>query len=271
VPRPPDPPPVWGHATPYAPPAWGHATPYAPPPWGHATPYAPPAWGTGQPYPPYPPRPKPTDGVAIAALVTGALGIWPAAIVCGFVGIRRTRRFAPLQGRGFAIAGTILGFLGLLGTAVLVTVLVVVAHTQNARDTVALLRGDRIRTADLKRGDCFQTPQDLTFGIFSTVAKQDCTSSHSTEAIARSSLYADGPYPGQDVLRTRSDSDCSEALSEVQHQHPDAARVVLLQMVPSRRAWESGHATVICAVLDPTGPRIAKLTDFPPGLFDSKT
>ncbi len=64
------------------------------------------------------PRPR-TSGTAIASLVCGLLGCIPfltglAAVVLGIFGIRSTRD--PLvTGRGMAIAGLILGALGLVG------------------------------------------------------------------------------------------------------------------------------------------------------------
>ncbi|MEV7971689.1 DUF4190 domain-containing protein [Cellulomonas sp. NPDC089187] len=66
----------------------------------------------GAPYPP--PHSHTTDGVSIAALVTGIIGTGPVALVLGIIGLRRTgagRR----GGRGFAIAGTVLGAVGILG------------------------------------------------------------------------------------------------------------------------------------------------------------
>jgi hypothetical protein len=230
----------------------------------------PPPWTPGPAYP----RRKPIDGVSVAALITGILWLWPVALVCGLLGIRRTRNGAPQQGRGLAIAGTILGVLGAVAMvliAVLVTGIVVVAHTQAARNAVGVLRGERLRTADLDRGDCFKMPVNLTFNVFSTVAKQDCSTAHSAETIARSSAFADGPYPGTDLLRARANSDCEAALVEIQDKHPKAARLQLLQLVPSHRAWTSGRSTIVCAVIDPNGPIIGPLTDFPRGLAGTTT
>jgi len=61
-----------------------------------------------------------TDGVSIAALVTGLLCCAPVSFILGIVGIRRTKG-GQRKGRGFAIAGLVLGIIGLLawiGTAI---------------------------------------------------------------------------------------------------------------------------------------------------------
>jgi hypothetical protein len=71
-----------------------------------------------QPYPPYAPYPpaRPTNGLAIAALVCGAAqfvtGItFIPAIICGHLARRQIRRTGE-QGDGMALAGLILGYVG---------------------------------------------------------------------------------------------------------------------------------------------------------------
>lgn len=58
-----------------------------------------------------------------AAWVTGALGLWPAAIPLGHLGIAAAKR-SDANRRGFAVAGAILGYVGLLITALLIWVVV---------------------------------------------------------------------------------------------------------------------------------------------------
>ncbi|WP_188111411.1 DUF4190 domain-containing protein [Nocardioides antri] len=57
-------------------------------------------------------QPK-TDGVSIAALVTGLICCAPVSLILGFVGLGRTKG-GQRKGRGMAITGIILGLLGLL-------------------------------------------------------------------------------------------------------------------------------------------------------------
>lgn len=95
--------------------------------------------GGGYPQAPYSPNqyqaaPR-TDGVSIAALVTGILGTGVVALILGIVGLRRTKKNGT-QGRGFAIAGVVLGGLGVLSWIV-VGVLIgtaVVAHNNEMAD-----------------------------------------------------------------------------------------------------------------------------------------
>ncbi|GAA5112819.1 DUF4190 domain-containing protein [Haloechinothrix salitolerans] len=81
-------------------------------------PYQPPQ----QPYPYYPPPPPPrTDGFAVASLVLGILWIWwlgsILAVIFGHVALSRADNEG-YAGRGLAVAGLVLGYIG-VGTLVL--------------------------------------------------------------------------------------------------------------------------------------------------------
>ena len=76
----------------------------------------------GYPQQPYAPAPeaKKTNGIAIASLICGVLSCIPvinlAAIVLGIIGIRKSSK-PQGSGKGMAIAGLILGVIGVLGWA----------------------------------------------------------------------------------------------------------------------------------------------------------
>jgi Domain of unknown function (DUF4190) len=105
---------------------------YSPPPgqqyYGPQPPYPP----YQQPYPPYPPYAPapPTNGLAIAALVCGVGGFvvglsFIPAIICGHLARRQIRQTGE-QGAGLALAGLILGYVGIALFAALVAVFAVV-------------------------------------------------------------------------------------------------------------------------------------------------
>ena len=109
---------------------------YSPPPgqqnYGPQPPY--PAYQ--QPYSPYPPAP-PTNGLAIAALVCGVGGFvvglsFIPAIICGHLARRQIRETGQ-QGAGLALAGLILGYVGIILFIALVALIAVamtkVSHT----------------------------------------------------------------------------------------------------------------------------------------------
>ena len=82
------------------------------------------------------PASKPTDGFAIASLVTSLVGLLPVGIVLGFVARRRIRRSeGRLGGDGLATAGIASGFAFLaLGAVVVVLSLTGALDDSNARD-----------------------------------------------------------------------------------------------------------------------------------------
>jgi Domain of unknown function (DUF4190) len=106
---------------------------YSPPPgqpyYGPQPPY-PAAQPPYPPYPPYAPAP-PTNGLAIAALVCGVGGFvigvsFIPAIICGHLARAQIRRTGE-QGGGMALAGLIIGYVGIALFAVLVAAFIVIA------------------------------------------------------------------------------------------------------------------------------------------------
>jgi hypothetical protein len=97
-------------------------------PWSN---YPPPAYPPPAYQPPYQPAPpsKSTNGLAIASLVLGVLWIWGLgsilAVIFGYVSLRQIRQRGE-NGHGLALAGLILGIVGVVG-AILLTVLIIVA------------------------------------------------------------------------------------------------------------------------------------------------
>jgi uncharacterized protein DUF4190 len=97
---------------------------YPPPPEYAPTPYA-------YPYP-YPQAPG-TSGLAIASLVLGILWIWGVgsllAVIFGHVSRSQIRRGERTGGAGMALAGLILGYIGLAAILVIIIVAVSVSNT----------------------------------------------------------------------------------------------------------------------------------------------
>jgi hypothetical protein len=123
---------------------------YGAPPPGYGAPgYGAPAYGYGQPtaygYGYTVPVAKTTNGLAIAALVLGCLQffLWVLsgipAIICGHIALSQIRRTGQ-EGRGMAIAGLIIGYLGLV-LFVAFVVLVIAAADEIDNDGFQLENG----------------------------------------------------------------------------------------------------------------------------------
>ena len=81
-----------------------------------------------QPQPGQQPTTTTTDGLSIAALVTGLLGLGVVPIILGIMGLRRIRNDGT-GGRGLAIAGIVLGGLEVVAAVTLIAILLVVIVT----------------------------------------------------------------------------------------------------------------------------------------------
>ena len=78
-------------------------------------------------------RPGPTSGFAVAAFVCSLIGLWIAGIPMGYSARGEIDRSdGEKGGRGYATAAIILGWLGLLGTIVIVAVVISAQHKTNA-------------------------------------------------------------------------------------------------------------------------------------------
>ncbi|WP_166785702.1 MULTISPECIES: DUF4190 domain-containing protein [Cryobacterium] len=103
-------------------PAPGAGTPA---PQQQGAPQAAPAYGQ-QPYQQPYAQQSPTEKynvLAIVSLVTSVLGISLAGIICGHIGLSQIGRTGE-KGRGLAIAGLVLGYLGIVAGLVLLVVLI---------------------------------------------------------------------------------------------------------------------------------------------------
>jgi hypothetical protein len=129
--------------------------PSGPPPGWYPDPVAPHArrwWSgvdwTGYTMPGYAvPHQNPTDGLAIASLVTSLCGLSPVGIVLGFIARRRINRSQGARGGGgLALAGIITGFAGLALTAVVVSLAVSGVFDEVNRDDYS---GEEARVADV--------------------------------------------------------------------------------------------------------------------------
>src|SRR4051794_8709584 len=115
--------------------------PPPPPGWQPGFSEVPPPGGSRGPYPAQPPiyyqyvPIQRTSGLAIASMVLGIVWIYwigsILAVIFGHIAISQTRKDATLRGRGMAIAGVVLGYVG-LGVLALIIVFAVAASTSNS-------------------------------------------------------------------------------------------------------------------------------------------
>ncbi|MGF0117883.1 DUF4190 domain-containing protein [Promicromonospora sp. Marseille-Q5078] len=114
------------------------------PPPGSPTPYS--------SYSPYPPSATGTDGVSIAALVTGLLFLGIVPLVLGIVGLRRVRR-SGRPGTGLAVSGIVLGVVSILAWLVGVAFLAFAVNVLDEEGVLDDLGAELSRATATEYGD----------------------------------------------------------------------------------------------------------------------
>lgn len=195
-------------------------------------PYYAPGWA--------PPRPR-IDGVSVAALVTGVLGLGPVALALGLAGLRRTR--AGLRaGRGLAVAGVVLGAVGTLVWLALVGLGVgtalasrpLPADVTSARDAHAV---------QLVTGNCLaELPPD---GAVDRVRVVPCADEHAAQVVTSYEFDAAAGWPGAEQAAERVAAACDLTAQE----QADGLRMVA--WTPTERSWAGGDRTGLCLAVPP--------------------
>ncbi|WP_157882130.1 DUF4190 domain-containing protein [Streptomyces rubellomurinus] len=254
-PQPPPPPlPAGGWAS-VPPSAVSGLQPAPHPPAPHGNPYPYP-----YPYPPAAPSPAPTNGLAVAALVTGLVLAAPVALVLGIVALTQIKRRRE-HGFGMAVAGVVLGA---VGTVVMSLVLGAGDFSPRHDDDLARSGGGKapagaVHWSELKAGDCYNDTGD---GVVANPGGDDtvywvrrvpCAEPHHGEVAGGTDFpTADGSsFPGETVLRSRAAELCRPVLDEYaldQWAVPDGMDDVYLY--PTRTTWGRGDRRVTCAFED---------------------
>lgn len=194
--------------------------------------------------------PRPTDGFSLAALVTGILGTGPVAFALGAIGLHRTGR-AQTAGRGFAIAGIVLGGLQMLATSIAVAWIVGTAVA--GVSILGRLPADPFGTStgpttidDLTAGDCFDSGDDD--GLHGTVERTACADTHDGEVLEVVTL-PDGTYPGGAELETYAEDHCrSDASTAVDDAGLDPDDFEYGYYYPLEQDWADGSRLLQCTI-----------------------
>jgi Domain of unknown function (DUF4190)/Septum formation len=231
---------------------WTVPVPTRPVPTGTAYP-VPPAGQPDATLPPVPPDRTPppgSNGLAIAALCCGLVGIFPlaalAAIVLGVVALSQLQRRIQ-RGRGMAIAGIVLGSLSLVAW---VGFIIYVSNDEPVRDASgAVTQQAETFVDDLKAGDCFSYPGGPQDQV-DLVTVIPCTSPHESQVVVIFEL-PEGPYPGEDKVIDAAEKGCTDKadplLTDQAYEDLEPGLIY-----PDSYAWR-GDRTIICTVEAPSG------------------
>ncbi|MDX3384806.1 DUF4190 domain-containing protein [Streptomyces niveiscabiei] len=202
---------------------------------------APQGWGQGWAPGPYRPA-RQVNGVAISALVLGALCFLPAVgIVLGIIALVQIKRRGE-RGRAMAVIGIVLSSLGLALWLVALT-------TDVARDAVRAIEdaADTTTVSALDTGDCFDLPPGDTIGddVYD-VDEADCERPHDAEIFGIVPVSGD-EFPGRAKLREVGNDQCYD-LKRRYTMDPWAVPddTDWYTLLPERDGWEAGDRAITC-------------------------
>lgn len=211
-----------------------------------AAPDAPPTPYGGQPPYGYAP-PRSTDGVSVAALVTGILGMALVPLGLGIAGVVRTKD-PSRSGRGLAIAGIVLGALSTIAWALFLALVVFVANNDDFRDafTEGYQQGVREELAlGYGAGECFDVPDgavDLT-----DVEPADCEGPHSSEVIGTHDLEGEA-FPGADGIERSFVELCPRTFTVYVGSDYESSSLSMYYAAPDETTWALGDRELVCVV-----------------------
>ena len=197
----------------------------------------------------------PRDGVSVAAVATGAVGLGPVAIALGAVGLRRTTK---QWRRSPAIAGVGLG-LGVLGTLGWIGLGVAASLGAFSGPDLTATPGDvetarTVHASALAEGNCVETvPPQQEVGEVRIVP---CAQPHLAQVLAVED-YPSDTYPGQDPALETATEWCAGLLEE-QGFHADS--VLAWPIVPTPAAWDEEVRTMSCLARSTLGQITGDLT-----------
>lgn len=211
-----------------------------------------PAAGRGAPAPDPSDAPAPrrrTDGVAVAALVTGILGVIPATLVLGPLALIRVGR-SGARGRGMAITALVLTGLWIVATAIAAAA--IITRPPQAKP-VALPQ-----VFSLRAGQCIDSGATAISGVHVV----NCAQAHDAEVFATFRVTG-ARYPGPAALGQRARQGCVGRLSGYLNPQLSATSLAQSYVYPDSGAWSAGERTVVCTVRSTSGPLVGSVRAAP--------
>ncbi len=204
----------------------------------------------GQPPAPRTPAPRRrTDGVAVAALISGIVPAIPVTLVLGPLALIRISR-SGARGRSLAITGLVLA--GLWTVAAAVVAAAVITRPPPPKPVTLPL------VFSLRAGQCLDSGANGISGVHVL----SCAQAHDAEVFATFRV-AGSRYPGAAALQQRARQGCVSRLSGYLNPQLAAASLAQSFVYPDAGAWSAGERTVVCTVRSTSGPLVGSVRSGP--------
>jgi len=208
------------------------------------------------PGPPDPPGQQPgaprrtTDGVAVAALVSGIIpAIIPVTLVLGPLALIRVGR-SGARGRALAITGMVLAGLWIVAGAIVAAAIITRPPPPKPVTLPPVF--------SLRAGQCV----DSGAGGISGVHVVSCGQAHDAEVFATFRV-AGSRYPGAAALQQRAGQGCVTRLAGYLNPQLPADSLAQSYIYPGAGAWSAGERTVVCTVRSTSGPLVGSVRAAP--------
>ena len=192
---------------------------------------------------------RPTDGVAVAALVSGLVPAIPVTLVLGPLALIRVGR-SGARGRALAVTGLVLA--GLWTVAAAVVAAAIITRPPPPRPVTLP------QVFSLRAGQCLDSDAN---GI-SGVQVLSCGQAHDAEVFATFRV-AGSRYPGATALQQRAREGCGSRVAGYLNPELPATSLAQSFVYPGAGAWSAGERTVVCTVRGTSGPLVGSVRAAP--------
>jgi hypothetical protein len=192
---------------------------------------------------------RPTDGVAVATLVSGLVPAIPVTLILGPTALIRISH-SGARGRALAITGLVLAGLWTVAAAIVAAAIIT--------------RPPPPKPVTLPRVFSLQVGECLTSGPNGISSPQvlSCSQAHDAEVFAH--FRVAGPhYPGTTALQQQARQGCAIRLSGYLNPELSAASLAQSFVYPDAGAWSAGERTVVCTVHSTSGPLVGSVRSAP--------
>ncbi|MGO9216406.1 MAG: septum formation family protein [Streptosporangiaceae bacterium] len=186
-----------------------------------------------------------TDGVAVAALVSGIVAAIPVTLVLGPLALIRVGR-SGARGRALAITGLVLAGLWTVAAAIVAAAII----TRPPPPAPATLP----HVFSLRAGQCLDSGTNGITGV----RVLSCAQAHDAEVFATFRVSG-SRYPGAAALQRRARQGCVSRLSGYLNPQLSAATLAQSYVYPDAGAWSAGERTVVCTVRSTSGPLVGSV------------
>ena len=192
---------------------------------------------------------RPTDGVAVAALISGLVAAIPVTLILGPLALIRIGR-SGARGRALAITGLVLAGLWTVAAAIVAAAII----TRPPPPKPVTLP----RVFSLQAGQCLNSAPNGISGL----QVLGCSQAHDAEVFATFRV-AGSHYPGTTALQQQARQGCASRLSGYLNPQLSADSLAQSFVYPDAGAWSAGERTVVCTVHSTSGPLVGSVRSAP--------